>query len=263
MVEVVTTGKSVSPGDIVYSAASLNSSAADVSAGVGCFVRDVGLHDASTERQIVSAVLGVVQWSGGVVSVVRPCKRARETIEATLKLRERSSGSEIEELPAATSTPSVLAQSTVVFGPRMGDNVHLRVLRVSRYFAYGEIIAVNGCWCSSSAVCTSPFRGVIRVEDIRPFKPGRDKLTPPPPSAAFQSGDVVIATVLSQSDVRQYQLSTLSEDCGVIESFVALREAGSEARVQLQHIPGRRDAMRCPVSAAVHYRWCPLILTKA
>lgn len=63
----------------------------------------------------------------------------------------------------------------------------------------------------------------------------------------------MIAEVLSQSDVRQYQLSTIKPFCGVVEA-----RATSDGSV-LEHIPRRRDAMVSVRNYAVHPRWCPLI----
>jgi len=147
----------------------------------------------------------------------------------------------------------VVLPSSLVFGPRPGDTVHLRVTRVTHLVAFGEIIAINAAWCANSggAGGGGAFRGVLRVEDIRPFRPSKEQLTPPPPSQAFASGDVVVAEVLSQSDVRQYQLSTFGEHCGVVESV--------QDRVKLMHLPGRRDAMMSPADGTVFARWCPLL----
>ncbi|ESL08177.1 exosome component CSL4 [Trypanosoma rangeli SC58] len=251
MTVVVSTGRRVAPGDVVYAGGASCSEWGDVAAGEGCYTRLVpgeASVDVAEERQIIATRLGVVQWSESTVSVHRALKRRRESAHVALIASDTTD----------TDAPSVLAKSTTVFGPRLGDTVHVRVVRVTRAFAYGEIIAVNGVWCSNSSVgvgLAGSFRGVVRVEDIRPFKPHKDKLAPPSPAAAFHAGDVIIATVLSQSDVRQYQLSTMGEHCGVVEAAVVV----DRVRVKLQHIPGRRDAMRNPTDGTVHYRWCPLI----
>ncbi|RNF17551.1 exosome component CSL4 [Trypanosoma conorhini] len=249
MTVVVSTGRRVVPGDVVYAGGASRGAWDDVAAGDGCCTRLVAAAaSAEEERQIIATRLGVVQWSESTVSVHRPLKRRRESAHVAL----------IAGDACDTDAPSALAKSATVFGPRLGDTVHLRVVRVSRAFAYGEIIAVNGAWCSNGGVgvgLAGSFRGVVRVEDIRPFRPRKDQLTPPPPSAAFHAGDVVLATVLSQSDVRQFQLGTMDEHCGVVEATVVV----DRVRLRLQHIPGRRDAMRNPADGTVHYRWCPLI----
>ncbi|CBH11029.1 Csl4p homologue, putative [Trypanosoma brucei gambiense DAL972] len=306
MAVIVKTGKCVSPGDVLYAtdiydaigtivvaasdtgAVSAGNHADDaIIAGTGCYSRVVSKPDGAVSSQIITTLLGIVQWSGNVVSVRQPTKRARDatTIEVVSLNALKDAGtcgdsatprlstpgeatSSVSETPASTAVstaPKSLWISTSVFGPRMGDNVHLRVVRVSRSFAYGEIIAVNGTWCSNSGSngggggALGGFRGVIRMEDIRPFKPRKDQLSPPPPADAFQDGDVVVATVLSQSDVRQYQLSTVAEHCGVVEAFTVLNSNGRERRVRLRHIPECRDMMKCPLSGNLHRRWCPLI----
>ncbi|EAN82738.1 putative exosome component CSL4 [Trypanosoma cruzi] len=251
MTVAVCTGRRVVPGDVVYSGSASCGEWDRVAAGEGCCTRIVAGDssvDSAEVRQIIATRLGTVQWSESTVSVQRAPKRRHESAHVAL----------ISNDPNDVDSPSALARSTAVFGPRLGDTVYMRVVRVSRAFAYGEIIAVNGVWCSNSSVSVGlagSFRGVVRVEDIRPFKPTKDQLTPPPPAAAFHAGDVVMATVLSQSDVRQYQLSTMHEHCGVVEASVVM----DRVRVKLQHIPGRRDAMRNPTDGTVHYRWCPLI----
>ncbi|KAH9593416.1 hypothetical protein LSM04_004186 [Trypanosoma melophagium] len=181
----------------------------DVRAGDGCFVR---------RRRVVASRLGVVQWAadGGEVAVLQP--------------------------PSGSS-------SAAAVGPRPGAAVLVRVARVGRVGAHGEIVAVDGGWCAGG------FRGVVRLEDIRPFRPSKTQLTPPPPAAAFQAGDVIAAVVLSQSDVRQYQLSTIPEECGVVEATIKV----NNKMIRLLHIPGRRDAMYNPEDSTVHHRWCPLI----
>ncbi|ORC89117.1 putative exosome component CSL4 [Trypanosoma theileri] len=182
----------------------------DVRAGGGCFVR---------RRRVVASRLGVVQWAadGGEVAVLQP--------------------------PANSNS------AAAAVGPRPGAVVLVRVARVGRVGAHGEIIAVDGGWCGGG------FRGVVRLEDIRPFRPSKNQLTPPPPAAAFQAGDVIAAVVISQSDVRQYQLSTIPEECGVLEATITVNNKVT----RLLHIPGRRDAMYNPEDNTVHHRWCPLI----
>lgn len=251
MAVVVATGRRVVPGDVVFAGGPGGDALGRVTGGDGCRVRLVAAGLAE-EQRVVATRVGVVQWSGDTVSVLRTNTRARGAAPIAMTLRPHDEA----------AAPSALARSTTVFGPRLEDTVHMRVVRVSRIFAFGEIIAVNGVWCSNGHVgagMAGAFRGVVRVEDIRPFKPTKEQMSPSPPAAAFQAGDVIIATVLSQSDVRQYQLSTIPEHCGVVEAFVTT----DRVRVKLQHIYGRRDAMRNPTDGSVHRRWCPLISPEA
>lgn len=182
---------------------------------------------------------------------------------------------DVGELGRLTGTGSVV-------GPRAQDIVHVRITRITRTLAVGEIIAIRHQWCRHSTSLSTTtatastgvgaaFRGVLRMEDIRPFRPTRDVLHPPSPALSFSPGDVVIGVVISQSDARQYQLSTLGESCGVVQSVMRTNEdesvasssssagEGSTMRCLLEHVPGRRDVMRHPLTDQLIPKWCPLI----
>lgn len=260
---LVHTGARVAPGDALFSSAAHVPTGSDASAataddtvsdsdvipGEGCVVHYVEIPSESTgdssrvRRHIVATRQGVAQWDGRLVSVF-----AAGATGTTAQLQGAST-----------------AVRSAVTGPRPGDTVHVRITRLSRLFAFGEITAVNWQWCShrsaAGASVSGVFKGVLRLEDIRPFRPTRDQLQPPPPTMAFALGDVVLAEVISQSDAHQYQLSTVGEGFGVVESYVSTAEehySGRE-RVKLQHLPGRRDAMLVPATGAVVPRWCPLL----
>lgn len=215
-------------------------------------------------REIISTRLGIAQWDGSVVSVYSSPPRHRISTAPSVPTEvgeNRKSTATLAALPVSPSTSSILTRATTtVFGPRPHDRVHLRVTRVTRSLSIGEIIAVNDQWCrhntNTGGGAGAAFRGVLRIEDTRPFRPTKEVLHPPPPSASFAPGDVVLAIVISQSDVRQYQLSTLDEKYGVVQSVI--RDADGQ-RIALEHIPGRRDAMRHPKTNAIFSRWCPLI----
>lgn len=241
----IATGAVITPGHLLFSeVVDVNDAApaADsVEAGAGCYARLVEGAGGTVERHVVASRLGVAQWEGPTISVYPRHTAMRMGVQA-------------EQITAVGPAGS----SSLVFGPRPGDIVHLRVTRVTRLFAFGEIIAINSAWSSISGSAAlgrrEAFRGVIRVDDIRPFKPARDQLQPPPPSAAYQPGDVVVARVISQSDARQYELSTAESPFGVVESVVS---DGSGVRRRLRPIPGRRDAMVNPADGVVYNRWCP------
>lgn len=175
-----------------------------------------------------------------------------------------------------------LTAAASTLGPRQQDIVHLRITRITRTLAVGEIIAIHHQWCrhstalttttgSTSSGASAAFRGVLRLEDIRPFRPTQGALHPPSPAVSFSPGDVVVAVVISQSDVRQYQLSTLGERCGVVQSVMHASEEenpsscsssichGASLRCLLEHVPGRRDVMRHPLTGEIIPKWCPLI----
>lgn len=290
---VVHTGSRVVPGDALFTSAaavtSFSSSEgttaasaapeteADVIPGEGCVVQYVeaptpaaaptaaatSASSSRVQRRIVATRHGVAQWDGRLISVfaVSAAHTSGQPYSSTQAALEPA------QQHGETSPVTLTAVSqTAVLGPRPGDTVHLRVTRLTRFFAFGEIIAVNWRWCShrtaAPAGLSGIFKGVLRQEDIRPFRPTKDQLQPPPPSLAFALGDVVLAEVISQSDAHQYQLNTVGDGFGVVESYLSAFDespySGRE-RVKLQPIPGRRDAMLVPSTGAVVPRWCPLL----
>lgn len=284
---VARTGCIVAPGDLLFQAAVSASSGVEedgaVVTGEGCraYYAEVntdisaaaaplqsgivGEQSTSIARVVLSTRFGVAQWDGRRVSVFPQSSTTAATAPtaapAAAAAAVASSVAEKEE-----SEEPMAIRCGAAMGPRPGDLVHVRIIRLTRLFAYGIIIAVNGQWRCSSGLSalgySNAFKGVLRVEDIRPFRPTKDRLLPPPPSAAYQPGDVVVAEVVSQSDAHQYQLSTLSERCGVVESFVALGGellGGDAAPTRLVPVPGRRDVMVVPKTGEVVPRWCPLI----
>lgn len=257
---LATTGTVVAPGEVLYSEPLDSSSSSEaVVPGQGTYVRLVESAAASgaVERHVVALRLGLAQWDGTLVCVY---PKAGATAPPLVADAAATTPPPAVDAAVAVASSSPRA-ATAMFGPRPGDTVHLRVTRLMRMAAAGEIIAINSAWSSGGGTLgrQEAFRGVVRVEDIRPFRPTKDSLHPPSPAEAFQPGDVVLAEVISQSDVRQYQLSTLPARCGVVEASVSVGEHGSEARRRLELIPGRRDAMACPADGAVHSRWTPLI----
>ncbi|TPP50186.1 hypothetical protein CGC21_16845 [Leishmania donovani] len=251
---ILHTGARVAPGDAIFtSPAAVTTShdalegaaaeEADVVPGEGCVVQYVERYvapsaptasapSAVVERSIIATRHGVAQWDGRLVSVFALASCALASAGGTGYATACGAGASVG---SAVSSPR-----HAVLGPRPGDTVHIRITRLNRLFAFGEILA----------------------EDIRPFKPTKDQLLPPPLSLAFGVGDVVLAEVISQSDAHQCQLSTTGEGCGVVESFITTVEGqyGGQAKVKLEHIPGRRDAMMIRSTGEVVPRWCPLLL---
>ncbi|KPA83809.1 putative Csl4p protein [Leptomonas pyrrhocoris] len=291
---VVHTGSRVAPGDALFTSAAAvaapneGTAAAppadevvgesEVIPGQGCVVQYVeepvdaaagapqDRNLSRVRRCIVATRQGVAQWDGRLVSVfaATPSSTAG-TAYSTPQLQLAASRGTGSGGSLAGSSVGATASTAAVMGPRPGDTVHLRVTRLNRLFAFGEIIAVNWRWCSHRSAATAGisgvFKGVLRQEDIRPFRPTKDQLLPPAPALAFAPGDVVLAEVISQSDAHQYQLSTVGEGFGVVESYMATSEEQYNGRekVKLQHIPGRRDAMMVPSTGSVVPRWCPLL----
>jgi exosome complex component CSL4 len=295
---VAGTGVRIAPGDVLFTSAAeadmplskadhsttaeaeeeaMAGGESEVIPGEGCVVQYVEISPESSagersatgpsrvRRCIVATRQGVAQWDGRLVSVfaaVTPSSIASAAYQASPGQPVGYNG-----LPAGISSALGTAVRSAVLGPRPGDTVHLRVTRLNRLFAFGEIIAVNWRWCSHRSATAAAgnisgiFKGVLRVEDIRPFRPTKDQLQPPAPTLAFALGDVVLAEVISQSDAHQYQLSTIGDTFGVVESHTSATEEphGSSEKLKLQHIPGRRDAMLVPSTGGVVPRWCPLL----
>jgi len=62
-----------------------------------------------------------------------------------------------------------------------------------------------------SQPCREPFRGVIRVQDIRATEKDKVQI-----NKSFRPGDVVLAQVISLGDARSYYLSTARNELGVV-----------------------------------------------
>jgi len=234
------TGVLVVPGEVLYSdevdgtcsptsSSPSPSSPAGVTPGVGCYRRFISAGAARpAECQVVASVSGLAQWDGSVVSVYARRslhqKRLREGDDN--KMISHGLDDEEKKIAAQQRTETEEAEQqrsrSVVVGPKLLDEVHLRVTRVTRTMIVGEVIAINHEWCrhNNSSGSHAAYRGVVQVSDIRPFRPSKDSLLPPPPSAAAVPGDVVLAVVISQSDITQYQLSTLQLRHGVVRSVV-------------------------------------------
>jgi exosome complex component CSL4 len=230
----VVQGTFVLPGEVI---AVVVGDADEASAGDGVYARKVllsgkrqrssdtsddALHPSRTRAvQLVASRMGAVQWDERVVSVF-----------GRHEVRDR------------LACP----------GPRAGDVVHMRVHRVTHSHVFGDIVAIGGRWASAPSLTstTGGFKGVLRVEDIRPFKVTNKQQLPPPPSAAVRPGDLVAAVVLGESDAKQCQLSTVEEHCGVVEAY------SSSGHHRLAHIRGRRDAMLNTTTGLEESRWTPI-----
>lgn len=118
--------------------------------------------------------------------------------------------------------------------PAPGNVVTVKVLNVTHRFCKCSIIAIedNNLW--------EPFRGIIRKEDVREFE--KDKVEM---HKSFQTGDIVLARVISIGDALSYFLSTAENKLGVV---VALSPLG------LPMIPVSWAVMQCPVSSVREFR---------
>jgi exosome complex RNA-binding protein Csl4 len=194
--------------------------------GPGPFVSGPGTY--TLDGSIYASIAGTPRWEGNEVCVL-------ETIA-----------------PSPTGSLGGMNLNTSGFlhfamlSPTVGSSVHLRVQRVSTSLASGDIIAINGQWCTS----TMSFRGSIRLEDVRKVKGTESYLM----VNCFRPGDVVIAEVVGLADARQYQLSTVKEHCGVVKATHVLANGVEE--IPLQPKRGNREFMFTAAGEAVP-RWCP------
>ena len=228
----VVQGTFVMPGTVLATMPEKDSDGACAGEGVYCRRAVLGVKRLRDEdelpdvsSQLVASRAGAVQWDGGLVSVFS--KNSMDCSESVVR--------------------------SACTGPRAGDVVHVRCHKVTHTHVFGEIIAIGGKWSAAPTLLGSGggFRGVLRVEDIRPFKVTNKQALPPSPMLACRPGDVLLAAVLSQSDAKQYQLSTVAENCGVVEAITA----GGQ---RLVHQRGRRDVMLNPASGQDEFRWTPL-----
>jgi len=221
-------GSAVVPGDIVSRLPTAQSS--------------TGTTKRPRDEAILAVICGTVVWDGDTVSV------APRSVDAT---------------PRVAETTSAGSSSAAPLGPRAGDRILTRIVRVGKTQAFGDIVAINGAWTTR----LSNFRGVLRAEDIRPFKPTDKQPTVPAASLSMRCGDLVAAQVLSQADAKLYQLTTIPPSCGVIEANAddPMRRVRSHRTellrqgVLLQHVARRRDVMRNPITGEDVSRWAPML----
>jgi exosome complex component CSL4 len=288
-------GQQVIPGDVLVLTHDGQGEAEDASnavdAGAGAIIRRCLRRgrdaDAPTalERRVIATRVGIVHWSedGQMVTVVSrvTAPLAAPSTAMSPIAPTPAAGSESDAPLSSSVTAAILRD--VALGAKSGDTVHLRVTRITPTFATGDVIAIRGQWCCNRTGAFSGFRGMLRAEDIKPFKPTKDKLLADAPAESMRPGDVVVATVISQTDAKVYQLSTVAEHCGVIESTVAAdegqasQEGASETRgddaaattipcvrplkqrIALLPVPYKRTIMRHPITGATYKKWTPLV----
>lgn len=122
--------------------------------------------------------------------------------------------------------------------PRVGSRVHIRIQRVTRTTALGDIFAIDGSRCRES------FKGVIRQDDIRPPKGTEIPLV----HESFRPGDTVLAEVVSTTDARQFMLTTRNKGSGVVQ-------ATSFGGHPMRALPNTREALQCSVTGTIEQRW--------
>ncbi|KAF2113024.1 hypothetical protein BDV96DRAFT_149208 [Lophiotrema nucula] len=89
--------------------------------------------------------------------------------------------------------------------PEVDSIVLARITRLGPRFASLEILIIN------NAVCSAPFSGLIRREDIRATE--KDKIRV---EDCFRVGDLVRGVVISLGDQSNYYVSTARNEYGVV-----------------------------------------------
>ncbi|CBY12077.1 unnamed protein product [Oikopleura dioica] len=118
--------------------------------------------------------------------------------------------------------------------PQVGSIVTAKIVQVTQRQCRATIYAVDGIATSS------PFKGLIRREDVRRTERDRVEL-----SKCFRPNDIVFAKVMSLGDSQSYLLSTGGDELGVVL-------AKSRAGVRLEPISW--NEMRCPLTGVKEQR---------
>eukprot|EP01096_Ripella_sp_DP13-Kostka_P002773 TRINITY_DN13829_c0_g1_i1.p1 TRINITY_DN13829_c0_g1~~TRINITY_DN13829_c0_g1_i1.p1 ORF type:complete len:189 (+),score=60.13 TRINITY_DN13829_c0_g1_i1:3-569(+) len=132
------------------------------------------------------------------------------------------------------STVSVERDYDVSVVPRVGSTVIGRVTRITTQQANVQIL------CCDEVVLSGSFSGIIKSEDIRATDVDRAQVY-----QSFRPEDIVKARVVSMGDSRSYQLSTASNELGVI---FAKSVAGATM------IPVSWESMQCPKTKTKEFR---------
>uniref|UniRef100_A0A7S1LQC5 Exosome complex component CSL4 C-terminal domain-containing protein n=1 Tax=Neobodo designis TaxID=312471 RepID=A0A7S1LQC5_NEODS len=218
---------------------------------------------ASGEVVVSATRAGLVHWEANEVSVLVPLRPSDAKLALLRNLRVGGAGAAADstaETPAASSSEAV--------APTLRSTVHVRVTRVVRNAAFGDIIAVDGQWATSSAALPGAsrvsvqvgqlpamFRASIRTEDV--FAATGKKaaeLLATPMIRFVRPGDIVVGTIVALADSRQFQISLAADHCGV----VAGRSRSSVGTAPLERVAGEREAMRCTATGAMEPRWAAL-----
>ncbi|ENN75110.1 hypothetical protein YQE_08423, partial [Dendroctonus ponderosae] len=115
-------------------------------------------------------------------------------------------------------------EQTVI--PTQGDIVTAQVYIITQQFAKCYIK------CIGSTVLRSPYRGLIRRENIRATEKDKTEVF-----KSLRPGDIVLARVLPMTEAHSYQLSTAENELGVV---IAHSEHGYPM------VPVSWTEMQCP-----------------
>ncbi|XP_055371077.1 exosome complex component CSL4 [Condylostylus longicornis] len=114
--------------------------------------------------------------------------------------------------------------------PVPGDIVTARVMQVNQRYAKCEIT------CVGDYILEKFYKGIIRREDVRAREKDKIELY-----KCYRPGDIILARVLPQTELVNYQLSTAENELGVVVAVV--KEAGPYAPPM---VPVSWTEMQCP-----------------
>ncbi|KAF2790004.1 hypothetical protein K505DRAFT_312210 [Melanomma pulvis-pyrius CBS 109.77] len=149
------------------------------------------------ETQIYASIAGpVVSISQPHLSGAKPSKPAAKPLP--LLSVSRPSSTDPYTLGSASDGGSTIL-------PEVDSVVLARITRLSPRFASLEILVI------ASAVCPTPFQGLIRREDVRATEKDKIKI-----EESFRVGDLVRGVVISLGDQSNYYVSTAQNEFGVV-----------------------------------------------
>lgn len=125
----------------------------------------------------------------------------------------KSSGKSTNATVISVTGPSASRNAIL---PTINSIVLARVTRLSLKQATVSILAISPSDSpeSSLTVCTTPFNGQIRLQDIRATEKDKVKIM-----ESLRVGDIVRAIVISLGDQAAYYLSTARNDLGVVMAW--------------------------------------------
>jgi exosome complex component CSL4 len=258
-------GTRVVPGTVLgaYFASTDGDDAADSAIAAGPGARCVPQR--SVPVVLVTATrVGLVHWEANEASVLVPIRPSDAKLAALRT--STAAAARVAPVSAEDANAEAVAGPTPV-APTLRSTVHVRVSRVTRVAAFGDIIAVDGQWCGSphalfaaSRLAThvgalpTVFRASIRTEDVfRATGKRAAELLAAPMSAYVRPGDIVVGIVVALADARQFQVSLQEDYCGVVRA----KSRASNGKAELKRI-GEREAMQCDATGALEPRWAAM-----
>lgn len=162
-----------------------------------------------SQQKTVFVVPGDLLGTSDTVLAGRGCYECGGTIRSSicgiLSISEKHEYGSAKITVSVISSKAEDAEDCVI---NIGDVVLCRVQKISTHQATVEIVRVG-----DSVIRDDPPKGVIRKEDIR-----SDEVDTIVIHECFRHGDFVRAEVVSLGDSRQYYLSTVAVEHGVLRA---------------------------------------------